>query len=460
MKQGMKTREQQLEERRKHFMRQAARGGQPLPQAPAEPTRPTLTPIAVGPMETQPGVMRPIPLAQIQPHQVVRRGEFDPAVQSPMGAGAYAPRSGQETVVTTRPAQPAPLPQPASAQVQEAIQADVTVILYSSGESPNLLASQVEALRRQSVHAAQVWVHVDGLTGHDERTLARMTCHRTSVHFGRHFRVALARNVTTRYVAILDEDALPGRRFLERCVGALMEVEAESGPAGAAVIAGAGSVLTGDDPAAVRVVGPEMPRDEPAVVDFGRQSWVFDARVAHAADTAASVGNSAIAFGIRMAVGARIAGIPTVVLDYGVDRDAWPILAESRVVSASQDVYLAYEAQRSMGWMPGGLDAGEAPSASEHDEGAAPAPAETAERSPVVRRQGSGESAVTTVERVLLPHERTPAPEYAKTERIVPSTDPPAYQKTEQVIVASPAPAYQATERIIGASPAKTTSGG
>jgi len=515
--QGQQSKKARAEARRKHFMQQAARGsaqpgngaaaspalGAPgaaavergphslhLGAAPqAAPVNP-LTPSPVtGPMETQPGVARAVVHSQIQSHQVVRRGMGHPGAE--LDQGAYAPRSGQEMPVPGRiPA--ATIPRPQQHAPQEVAQADVTVILYSSGENPALIAQQIDALARQSVHAKTIWVHADGPKGHDERTLARMTVHRTAGHFGRYFRMSLARNVTTRYVAILDEDTLPGRRWLERTIVALMEadeeVEAEGSelPFGGFVLAGSGSVLASDDPADVRLVGPELPRDAPCTVDFGRQSWVFGAGLARVADGIPRVGGSGMAFGFAMSAAAAAAGIATIVLDYGVNRDDWMVMHETQLVSPQQDVYAAYMNYRNVGWEPTfaaqGSSPGDPPPGAGDvvdtggpDDGL-PAPALEAAPPPgnampvegtnhaqlasamvgapagaggtpvgqlaagqqadgsVVTRQGSGQDSVTTVERVLAPHEQTPPPANAGKERIIGASAPPAQAGRETVM--------------------------
>ena len=448
------------------------------------------TPVT-GPMETQPGVAHAVVHSQVQSHQVVRRGMGHDAPS--LAEGAYAPRSGQEIQVPGR-VPPASIPRPQQHAPQEVAQADVTVILYSSGDSPALIAQQVQALARQSVHAKTIWVHADGSAGHDERTLGRMTVHRTPVHFGRYFRLSLARNVTTRYVAILDEDTLPGRRWLERTIVALMEadesVEAQGSelPFGGFVLAGSGSVLASDDPADVRLVGPELPRDEPCNVDFGRQSWVFGAGLARVADGIPRVGGSSLAFGFAMSAAAAAAEIGTIVLDYGVDRDDWLVMGEAQVPSPQQDVYAAYGNYRNVGWEPTFAAQGSSPGdpppgggdvvdtgpqlpaqvqaspppgnamptagptqAEILQSGAAPPPAAAAPQSAggipagqlaegvqpdgsVVKRQGTGDGGVTTIERVLAPHEQSAPPLNAGTERIVGASAPPAQAGRETVL--------------------------
>lgn len=465
--------------------------------APQQVARNPLAPAPVtGPNETQPGVIRPVVQAQLQSHQVVRRGDFAPNPQPPVGSGAYAPRSGQEVSVPGQ-TMPTPIARPQHPAVNETPQADVTVILYSSGQGGNALALQVQALSRQSVHARHVWVHADGPTGHDEKTLGRMGAHRTPIHFGRYFRMSLARNVTTKYVAILDEDTIPGRRWLERTVVALMEedeaaaAEGQTLPFGAFVLAGSGSVLASDDPADVRLVGPELPRDAPVSVDFGRQSWVFSAGLARIADGIPRVGGSAIAFGFAMSAAAAAAGLATVVLDYGVDRDDWLASSESVLQSPAQDVYAAYANYRGVGWEPsfaavgtspgdptpaGGAVVDAVPPAAPTESAPAPAsqgaampvtvstqgpgaqaigqltgqaaqvqqqpmvgqanPGEAVRGAPIpqdalVTRQGTGQDAVTTVETIVAP---TPPPKNMATERIVGPSQPPAQSGHEFVL--------------------------
>ena len=515
----------QVEQRRKHFMTggrqgaltnqqgqavaqnrvpqqtQAGRWSQPAPGQHHAP-HPTMRPMA---SETLPGSFRPIPQAQLMPEQVIRRTGV---AEIPMGQGAFVPQNGMPVSAPFTPPQESREVRPQQ-QVYETPIADITVILYSSGQSANLLAQQIEALRRQSVHAAHVWVHVDGPSGHDERTLARIPSHRTPVHFGRYFRFALARNAPTEWVAVLDEDTIPGRLWLERSLQTLLDAEDPENPSqyGRAVIACAGSQLGADDPANVLVAGPEFPTNEQLVVDYGRQGFVFHTEFARVLDSVPRAGWGTFAFAFAVSMAASSAGIPLVVLDYTRDQDSWPALRQTGLIDDNDDVYQSYQFYRQMGWEPMFLAAQRNPDGSfaqrqepsgpawaqqSAPQQSAPAWTQPEEQGPSmqagippavdqqgnyppgarVTHQGHGQDGVTIVEtvipkehstpmtgmteRVLQPHERTPPPVSQQTERVLAPHErtqlPENMRPENQRLTSTAAPPSQQTERVVGAS--------
>ena len=513
MQQGNKKKKQREARRKAHMLgrspqpgtngqqqRRPPQGGVPSQPFGVQPAAPTQAHPSLH-NETRPGAHRAIPQAQIQPHQAVRRtGDVGPAVGQP----GTAPQAGVSVPVPfTQPTQSG---QPVQAREtpRETQVVDVTVVLYSSGQAPQFLAAQVEALRRQTVHARDVWVHVDGPQGHDERTLTRLRATRTPVTLGSYFRLALARNVPSQYVALLDEDTIPGPTWLERSLAALEENDDPENPSpfGAAVIACAGSQLVNDDPAQARIVGPEYPHGDDVAVDYGRQGWVFRTDFARVADSIPPAGWGSLSFSFAVGMAASSAEVPTVVLGYGRTRQTWLAEAPTQLVDDSDDVYEAYARYRQHGWDPAFIGSPEgAPAPQPIESGGAlggPEWAQPPEEEEVgnaragippavdsegnyppgarVTHQGQGDSAVTTVEtvipkehstqrtgtveRVLGPHEHAPPPVHAQTERILAQpTPPPKNQATEQVVGSSTPPPYQATERVLGApqSAAPTT---
>lgn len=134
---------------------------------------------------------------------------------------------------------------------------------------PYTLSEQVTALRRQSVPVEQVWMWVNSPDGRRPATPDINGIDRTcwSDHNWKFFpRFALALLAETEYVAILDDDAIPGSRWFENCLNIM-----DCSPA---VLGTAGVRFT--RPAydeEVEKHGWIRPTDTPTMVDFVGQSW-------------------------------------------------------------------------------------------------------------------------------------------------------------------------------------------
>lgn len=454
------------EQRRKHFAGVASRATDaPPPMAPPRgiagipgargqivaPAPAVGTPAQVFPSSMPPG--------QIQPHQV-RHTSGLPGSQPDRGQPTFAPQSGQIVPVTPgpRPATAVP-PRLPSSSVPAQPRADVTVILYSSGATSNLLGQQLQALRRQTLQPEAIIVHADGQHGHDQTSLMRLSVFPTPRAVGRHFRLGLARTVATSYVAILEEDAMPGARWLERAMEAIIAADREDLDFGPAVIACSGVLQGSPDPSDGHVIGPELPRGEqPLEVDYGRHGWLFATEFARVAEGLPRVGNSTDSLGLLLAVAARGAGIPTVVMDYGVAQEHWGSTMAKQAGVDPQDAGESFAAYLELGWEPAyhgqGLQHAVAPAA------AVPAPSAPSvqipgtPRAPKITHMGG----FTTIERVLEPHERTPDPSAGRSQ-IVPPSPPPLSAHTEQIVPPSPPPEAALSERLVSTEPPKSQTG-
>jgi hypothetical protein len=327
-------------------------------------------------------------------------------------------------------------------------QVDVTVILYSSGQAAVLLAAQIEALRRQTVQPMALYVHVDGPTGHDERTLAKLITCRTPMTFGRHLRLALAREAETSYVAVLEEDAMPGPNWLERAMDALMNADSDELPYGPALVACAGVLQGSENPADAHLVGPELPRGEQSLeVDYGRQGWLFATDFARVAEGLPRVGFSSNSVGILLAAAAQQAGVPIVVLDYGTQQANWGSKAAQQHGVDHQDAAEAFIAYLGMGWEPPYKGAGLAPPQAAAQAPATPSLPASAQPGQVVERRQGG---ITTREFVLPPEQQTPDPAKARERVLAPEerTPPPQSAATEAVVEPAPPPESAKTESI------------
>jgi hypothetical protein len=373
------------------------------------------------------------------------------------GQSVLAPQSGTQIPVIGGPAPVRDnVLQSRMPQIPVTPRGDVTVILYSSGEQPQLLAQQLDAIRRQTMQPGELYVHVDGSLNHDERSLMKLGTARTPMNVGRHFRLALAREAKTTYVAILEEDAIPGSRWLERAVLALTQADSDEHEVGPAVVACSGILQGSPSPADAHPVGPELPRgEETLVVDFGRQGWVFAREFARVAESLLRVGASSDSLGILIAVAASQAGIPTVVLDYGQDRENWGTIQPKSVGLDPQDTAAAFTAYLDMGWDPSyeGRDLGHLQAAPAQPAGQPAIPGGDWKETKL------GESVIR--ERVLGPNEQTPNPNEGR-EQILgdgEQTPPPLSSHTEQIVAPSPPPPSAQTERVVASTPPKSDTG-
>ncbi|HET7503415.1 MAG TPA: glycosyltransferase family A protein [Kofleriaceae bacterium] len=97
--------------------------------------------------------------------------------------------------------------------------AEITVIL-SSWKRPHNLVDQVAAMRAQTLPPREIWLWADTCDAnrdadHDALGLDRIF--RNSSNLGVYGRFAVGLLARTRYVAVFDDDTIPGRRYLERC---------------------------------------------------------------------------------------------------------------------------------------------------------------------------------------------------------------------------------------------------
>lgn len=211
---------------------------------------------------------------------------------------------------------------------------DLTVVL-SAFSRPGLLRTQIDALRRGTKIPAMVVVLVgqgvsvgDALADGSPWVKGEIphTTYGLPVTPWERFRVAA--KMQTRYVAILDDDCIPGPGWLEACVDGM-----EQGVS--CVVAAAGSRL-GDDGSEIGYRGPstdegsndvivsdvEGPSDLPVVVDVGEMGWFLRREwMPFVADIPAEEPP----YGWQIHVSAALAsqGIPTVVLPYTQNRTIW-----------------------------------------------------------------------------------------------------------------------------------------
>src|SRR5437899_3228653 len=110
----------------------------------------------------------------------------------------------------------------------------ITTIL-TAFRRPHTLAAQVEAVRAQSVKPSEVWAWVNDPTPDVSAALAAARLDRvvtSSENAFFHARFALAQLAPTEYVAIFDDDSMPGEHWFANCLESIARTPGILGTAG------------------------------------------------------------------------------------------------------------------------------------------------------------------------------------------------------------------------------------
>jgi GT2 family glycosyltransferase/tetratricopeptide (TPR) repeat protein len=124
------------------------------------------------------------------------------------------PSSPLSENISGRAAEPRVVP------VRDRVQPDIAVVL-GVYRRPHLLKRQIAAIRAQSILAKSIWIWANEPDQAMEDALQQVPVERivrssTNGYF--HDRFALALTARTEYVAVFDDDTIPGSRWLENCL--------------------------------------------------------------------------------------------------------------------------------------------------------------------------------------------------------------------------------------------------
>ena len=111
---------------------------------------------------------------------------------------------------------------------------DITVIL-NAYRRPYNLVKQIESIRNQTRPPKQIWLWVndhEDLDGFDFKTLDIDRMFRNDHNWKFYGRFSAALLADTQYVAIFDDDTVPGSRWFENCVETMSETPGILGSAG------------------------------------------------------------------------------------------------------------------------------------------------------------------------------------------------------------------------------------
>ncbi|MEX2121004.1 MAG: glycosyltransferase [Pirellulales bacterium] len=144
---------------------------------------------------------------------------------------------------------------------------DITVVL-TTYRRPQVLSPQVEAIRAQTVAPKEIWVWANQPTRKQQSHFRRLKLDRvvaSSANARVHARFALALTARTQYVALFDDDTLPGPAWFENC---LATMECTPGILGAA-----GVRIFGSGYANRTVHGWHDPSPDTVEVDLVGHAW-------------------------------------------------------------------------------------------------------------------------------------------------------------------------------------------
>ena len=146
---------------------------------------------------------------------------------------------------------------------------DVTVIL-TCYRRPHLLNEQIQSLKNQTVPPKDIWVWINDADENRnyefdlDSDIKIFRCNHNWKFFGRFASAMLA---DTEYVAIYDDDTMPGRKWHENC---LKTMKTQAG-----ILGGVGCLLPGEHYHGHRRVGWSAPNNEIEEVDLVGHAWFF-----------------------------------------------------------------------------------------------------------------------------------------------------------------------------------------
>ena len=158
----------------------------------------------------------------------------------------------------------------------------ITVIL-SGYKRPNTTAEQYDAIKNQTVKDIQVmfWANlIDDKINFPKEVVDNCQSIISNSNYGVWGRFALALNARTQYICVIDDDTIPGSRWLENC---LETIKTHNGIlATRGVIANKGKEREYPGPNSYTDVGWGNPNEEVTQVDMGCHSWFFDKEILRA----------------------------------------------------------------------------------------------------------------------------------------------------------------------------------
>lgn len=147
---------------------------------------------------------------------------------------------------------------------------DFTVIL-NGYKRPHTLKHQFNAAANQTIRPKNIFYWQNTVSGvqYDVDTPTNCISSISNANFGVWSRFTYALNAKTDYICILDDDTIPGRRWLENCLDTFNKVP------DVGLLGTIGVIFKDNDYIWDKRIGWDNPNENPEVVDIVGHSWVF-----------------------------------------------------------------------------------------------------------------------------------------------------------------------------------------
>ena len=152
---------------------------------------------------------------------------------------------------------------------------NITVIL-NGFKRPHVLREQFEAVKSQTVDDIEImlWVNTTDKIEFDKDILNSCNTIISNTDYGSWGRFAVAMNAKTKYVCVIDDDTIPGRKWIENCFETIKTHNGILSTRG--VIANLGHDLSYPAPNSYEAIGWCNPNENTTRVDMGCHSWFFE----------------------------------------------------------------------------------------------------------------------------------------------------------------------------------------
>jgi glycosyltransferase involved in cell wall biosynthesis len=152
----------------------------------------------------------------------------------------------------------------------------VTMIM-SGFKRPHTLRQQFDAIKNQTYKDIEIilWVNlVDDLTKFDPEVINSCQSIISNTDYGSWGRFSAALNARTKYVCVIDDDTIPGKKWIENCFETIKTHNGILSTRG--VLAHSGHDLTYPAPQSYTAIGWCNPNETTTRVDMGCHSWFFE----------------------------------------------------------------------------------------------------------------------------------------------------------------------------------------
>jgi hypothetical protein len=152
-----------------------------------------------------------------------------------------------------------------------------TTIILSGFKRPHTLKEQYDAIKAQTVQDIKVmlWINtIDQNIKFDPTVVQNCQTIISNTDYGSWGRFVASLHCDTQYICVIDDDTIPGKRWIENCLNTMQTHRGVLSTRG--VIAHKGYDLTYPLPQSYTAIGWCNPNETVTRVDMGCHSWFFE----------------------------------------------------------------------------------------------------------------------------------------------------------------------------------------